>query len=120
MRFGDSPPTHIHHEEDEIFHIIAGRMRLRVGDKELVGEAGDTLVAPKGVPHTFYVESAEARVINISTVGDFERMLRVVSRPAARDDLPEFAAVTPDLAERLNDAARANRIDIIGPPMAAP
>ncbi|WP_147023297.1 cupin domain-containing protein [Microvirga aerophila] len=33
-RQGDSPPLHIHHDEDEIFHVLEGEVRYRVGDRE--------------------------------------------------------------------------------------
>jgi mannose-6-phosphate isomerase-like protein (cupin superfamily) len=46
-RFGDSPPLHRHVEEDEIFHIISGRLRFVVGGKELRASVGETLRAPK-------------------------------------------------------------------------
>jgi mannose-6-phosphate isomerase-like protein (cupin superfamily) len=54
---GDSPPLHVHHTEDEIFHILEGEVRFRVGDEELRAGAGKTLLGVKGVPHTYVVES---------------------------------------------------------------
>lgn len=29
---GDSPPLHVHRTEDELFHVLEGELRLRVGD----------------------------------------------------------------------------------------
>ena len=49
---GDSPPLHIHHDEDEIFHVLEGEVRYRVGDQERLARAGETLLTPKGIPHT--------------------------------------------------------------------
>ena len=48
----DSPPLHIHHDEDEIFHVLEGEVRYRVGDQERLARAGETLLTPKGIPHT--------------------------------------------------------------------
>ena len=88
--YGDSPPLHIHRNEDELFHVLEGTMRLRVGDDELVADAGDIFLAPKGVPHTYRVESREgARWLVTTTCGDFEAMVRAASRPAEREELPE-------------------------------
>jgi len=56
MPHGDSPPMHVHRNEDEVFHIIEGKMRFQVGQEQIVVGAGETIVAPKGVPHTFRVE----------------------------------------------------------------
>jgi hypothetical protein len=49
--------------------------------------AGETLLAPKGVPHTYRVESREgARWLVITRRGDFERFVHALSRPAERPE----------------------------------
>jgi quercetin dioxygenase-like cupin family protein len=75
---GDSPPLHIHHDEDEIFHVLEGEVRYRVGDQEHRASAGETLLTPKGIPHTYRVESAEARMLTI-TRGEFENFIRLLA-----------------------------------------
>lgn len=116
--YGDSPPTHVHHDDDEIFHLIEGRMRFRVGDKEFVLEAGQTVVAPKGVPHTFRVESKEgARGLNITAGPNFENFVRAMGRPAEHDGMPEPSRPSPELIDRMTRTARAHRADVIGPPL---
>jgi mannose-6-phosphate isomerase-like protein (cupin superfamily) len=117
--YGSSPPLHIHHTEDEVFHMLSGEARFVVGGKEIFVKAGDTLVAPKGVPHTFVVTSPEgASWLNVTNRGDFERMVRAASRAAEHDGLPESAG-RPDQAQAaaLDAACRANGIELIGPPM---
>ena len=59
MPQGFSPPLHIHYSEDEIFFMLAGEVRFHVGGEALLVRPGDTLMAPKGVPHTFVVTSTE-------------------------------------------------------------
>jgi len=117
--YGFSPPLHIHHTEDEIFHILAGEARFTVGGKALTVRAGDTLVAPKGVPHSFIVTSQEDAVwLNITTNGDFEGMLRAAGRPAEHEGLPpRLAEPSPKQAAALDRACRAHGIELIGPPM---
>jgi uncharacterized cupin superfamily protein len=87
-RAGDSPPLHVHDTEDEVFHVLEGELALRVGDEDLRIGAGGTAVAPKRVPHTYRVESEEARWLVVTSHGDFDRMVRALSRPAARTELP--------------------------------
>jgi quercetin dioxygenase-like cupin family protein len=82
-RQGDSPPLHIHHDEDEIFHVLEGEVRYRVGDQERRARVGETLLTPKGIPHTYRVETAEARMLTI-TRGEFENFIRAFGRPAER------------------------------------
>src|SRR5438552_6625706 len=58
-RQGEAAPLHIHRREDEIFHVLRGRLRFEVDGKGFVAGAGDMALAPKGVPHRFIVESEE-------------------------------------------------------------
>ncbi|MGH6998829.1 MAG: cupin domain-containing protein, partial [Phenylobacterium sp.] len=36
MPHGDSPPMHLHEREDEIFHLLEGVVRFRVGEEERI------------------------------------------------------------------------------------
>jgi mannose-6-phosphate isomerase-like protein (cupin superfamily) len=118
MPHGDSPPLHVHHGEDEVFHILEGEIRFRVGDREVVARTGETLIAPKGEPHTFRVESEGAHVLTLATAGDFEAMMLEVARPAG-EGLPPMAAPSPAQIEALVAAAARRNIDILGPPLGA-
>ena len=116
---GDAPPLHLHRNEDEVFHIIEGTMRFRVGDDERVAGRGETVIGPKGIPHAYRVESADgAHYLTITRGADFETMLRQASRPAGRAALPEPVVPTPETIERLVKACAENGIDILGPPIA--
>jgi uncharacterized RmlC-like cupin family protein len=46
-------PLHVHHADDEAWHVISGALRFRLADQEFVAEAGSTVLVPAGVPHTF-------------------------------------------------------------------
>jgi quercetin dioxygenase-like cupin family protein len=77
---GDSPPLHVHQTEDETFHVLEGELRVRAGDADVTIAAGETLLAPKGVAHTYRVESpAGSRWLVITRRGDFERFVRALS-----------------------------------------
>ena len=115
---GDSPPLHRHEREDEVFHILEGVVRFQVGGTEIVAQAGETLVGPKGVPHSFRIESPRARFLTITVGGDFESMVREMARPAG-EGLPPFAEPTPSLKEALTASAARNNITVLGPPLAA-
>jgi uncharacterized cupin superfamily protein len=32
---GDSPPLHVHRNEDEVFHVLEGELRFVAGDRQL-------------------------------------------------------------------------------------
>lgn len=116
---GDSPPVHVHQNEDETFHVLEGELRVRAGDADVTIGAGETLLAPKGVAHTYRVESpAGARWLVITRRGDFERFVRALSRPAERPELPTpQGPPTPEQADALAAAAREHGIELVGPPL---
>jgi quercetin dioxygenase-like cupin family protein len=114
---GDSPPLHIHHDEDEVFHVLEGEVRYRVGDHEHRARAGETLLAPKGIPHTYRVESTEARMLTI-TRGAFESFIRAIGRPAEHNGLPDLSGPpTPEQAEALARTCQQFGIELVGPPL---
>jgi quercetin dioxygenase-like cupin family protein len=115
---GDSPPLHVHGTEDELFHVLEGTLRVRLGDDELVLEAGESVLAPKGVPHTYRVESRQARCLVVTTSGDFERFVRAASRPAEAPGVPEPAGPpTPEQVDALTALAAQSSIAFVGPPL---
>jgi len=116
---GDSPPLHVHHNEDEIFHILEGEVRFRVGDADVRAAAGETLLAPKRIPHSYRVESRQgARWLTIMKGREFEDFVRAFSRPAERPGLPDPSGPpTPEQAEALAQACRRHGIELVGPPL---
>lgn len=118
MARGDSPPLHLHRREDEIFHVLEGEVRFQVGDRTVLAGAGDTVVGPKGVPHSFRIESEEARLLTLDTAGDFAGMMREMARPAG-EGLPPLAAPSPAQIEALVAACARHQIEVLGPPLTA-
>ncbi len=117
---GFSPPRHIHHNEDETFYMIEGEIEFLVGDEMVTIRPGDILVAPKGIAHTFLVTSpGGARMLTVTTEGEFESMARSAGRPAEYDGLPpRQEKPTPEQRAQLEAACRANAIEVVGPPLA--
>jgi len=115
---GDGPPLHRHEREDEVFHILEGVIRFQVGGTEILAHAGETLVGPKGVPHSFRIESPTAHFLTMTVGGDFERFAREMARPAGKG-LPPRAEPTPEMQAALAEAAGRNHISVLGPPLAA-
>jgi mannose-6-phosphate isomerase-like protein (cupin superfamily) len=46
-------PLHVHHADDEAWHVVSGALRFRFADEEIIAGAGSTVLVPAGVPHTF-------------------------------------------------------------------
>jgi quercetin dioxygenase-like cupin family protein len=117
--WGDSPPLHIHETEDEIFHILEGEFRFQVEAEEFRLTAGEMMLAPKGVAHTYRVESeAGGRWLTITSRGDFERFVRALGRVAERVELPPPSGPpSEEAAALLTETARAHHIQLVGPPL---
>jgi mannose-6-phosphate isomerase-like protein (cupin superfamily) len=115
---GDAPPLHVHHDEDEAFHVLDGELLIRVGDQQLSLGVGETVLAPRGVPHSYRVTSPQgARWLNV-TRGGFEDFVRAAGRPAERPALPTPAGPpTPDQAAAFAAIAQRHGIELVGPPV---
>ena len=116
---GDSPPLHIHHTEDEIFHVLEGEFLFKIGEQGYRLGAGEMLLAPKGIPHQYLVESVQGgHWLTVTVPGDFERFVRVMARPAERLELPEPAgAPSAEAVQALTETAAQYGIEIVGPPL---
>jgi mannose-6-phosphate isomerase-like protein (cupin superfamily) len=118
MPYGESPPLHIHRNEDEVFHILEGSMRIHIDGTERIANAGETVLAPKGKPHSFRVESRDgARCLTITSGGDFENMIREMAEPALDDGFPPKVEPTPAMIIALYESCARNGIDIVGAPL---
>jgi mannose-6-phosphate isomerase-like protein (cupin superfamily) len=118
MPFGESPPLHVHRNEDEVYHILEGSMLIHIDGKESIAHAGQTVLAPKGKPHSFRVESREgARCLTITSGGDLENMIRETGEPALGVGLPPSVEPTPAMVVALYEACARNGIDIVGSPL---
>lgn len=58
---------HKHDDEDELFHVVRGRLRIQFADGETVLEAGEFCVVPRGVMHN-PVADEECWIALIETV----------------------------------------------------
>jgi quercetin dioxygenase-like cupin family protein len=51
------PPIHVHHNEDEVIHVIEGPYEFWLEGQIIPVKAGESIFLPRGVPHTFRVAS---------------------------------------------------------------
>lgn len=56
---------HVHHDDDEAWHVLEGTLRFRFADRTLDAIAGTTVFVPAGVPHTY--EAIDARYLIVLT-----------------------------------------------------
>jgi mannose-6-phosphate isomerase-like protein (cupin superfamily) len=115
MEPGHGPPLHVHKREDEVFWVIEGELFVRTGDHEALAGPGSCIYAPRGVPHTFRVESATPpRVLVLLCPGGGEGFFIDSGRPAEGPGMPPLTVPDFSLLEEI--AGRYNQ-DFVGPPL---
>ena len=56
---------HVHHSDDEAWHILEGVLTFRFIDKQVEAPAGTTVFVPAGVPHAYYEANGPTRYLII-------------------------------------------------------
>ena len=111
---GFAPPLHRHRHEDELFYVLDGSARFECASMSATAHAGDFVLLPAGVPHSFVVDqSGPLRALQITTPSGFEQFAAEAGRPADHRRLPDAEPVDP---VALGHAAARHGIDILGPP----
>jgi quercetin dioxygenase-like cupin family protein len=82
---GIEPPLHVHRNEDEWYYVLDGTVTFHVGSDTYAGQPGSLVFLPRGLPHTFTIQTPSARMLLLNAPGGFERMF-------------ELAPSTPDQA----------------------
>lgn len=61
-------PPHIHHEDDEAWYVLEGRLQVRVDGRDYLIPAGGAVIAPRGAAHAFCNPDPEpARYLMVMT-----------------------------------------------------
>lgn len=113
-RAGHGSPLHVHERDDEIFHVLEGRLQITLGDDLFVAGSGAVAVLPRRIRHAYVVAAPTARFITIHRPAGFEGFVEAVGEPAPRLDLPSDERAKPELEVLARTAARFG-ISIVGP-----
>ena len=73
---GFAAPLHIHRQEDEFFAVLDGEVRVQHGENVVEAVTGSVVYGPRGVPHSFHVDSDEARLLLFFGPGGVEGFFR--------------------------------------------
>lgn len=101
------PARHLHHDQDEWFYALEGQFVIEIGDQRLQLNAGDSILAPRRVPHVWaFVGSGVGRMlITFTPAGQMEAFFREVTQANAMPPLdPALWA--------------AHGMELLGPPLA--
>jgi mannose-6-phosphate isomerase-like protein (cupin superfamily) len=99
------PPRHLHHAQEEWFYVIEGDYVFEVGHERMRLTPGDSLLAPRKVPHVWaYVGDTPGKIlIGFQPAGKMETFFQEAAKISA------FAA-----DEKLY---RTCEMEIVGPPL---
>ena len=102
------PPRHVHHEQEEWFFVLEGEYVIEVGGTTYQLSVGDSVLAPRGVPHVWaYVGSGHGRIlITFQPAGQMEAFFEESTK---LDSLP-----TP---EALAALFQRHGMSLVGPPL---
>jgi len=79
-------PRHTHTREDEVYFVLAGELEATVGDETFVLQPGDTLLAPRDIPHQLRNSgSAENHYLLVFSPSGFEEFIMATAVPAPAD-----------------------------------
>jgi quercetin dioxygenase-like cupin family protein len=87
------PAKHLHFNQDEWFYIIKGEFLFEVGTNKFRLNPGDSMLAPRNVPHVwaFNGESDGSILITFTPAGKMESFFREVTKANAMPPLdPEL------------------------------
>ncbi|HET7079576.1 MAG TPA: cupin domain-containing protein [Chloroflexia bacterium] len=101
------PPRHLHYEQDEWFYALEGEFLIEVGAERIRLNPGDSLLAPRRVPHVWaYTGNTRGRIlITFMPAGQMEAFFREVTKANA------MPPQDPGLW-------RAHGMELLGPPLA--
>ncbi len=102
------PPRHFHYEQDEWFYAVKGTFAFEVGDDAFMLTAGDSLFAPRMVPHVWahVGRTPGTLLLGVQPARSMEAFFR---ESCEMPNLP-----TPEEAERL---FAAHGMKVVGPPL---
>jgi quercetin dioxygenase-like cupin family protein len=103
------PPLHQHSREDEWFYVLEGEYRFSVGKDLIIVREGDSLFAPRNIPHTFQnVASKPGRLLAVNQPAGLEAFFAELEGACA-SGVPTPAILTP-IFEKYG-------LQLLGPPL---
>lgn len=106
FRAKGGPPRHLHYDQDEWFYAIEGEFIFEVGSEAIRLNPGDSLLAPRKIPHVWaYDGDSVGRIlITFMPAGKMEAFFREVTKANAMP--PQDPALW-----------RAHGMELLGPPL---
>lgn len=83
---GIGVPRHTHTREDEAYYVISGELEVTVGGEVFVLKAGDSLMAPRNIPHEIRNSGdVENHYLLVFSPSGFEEFIMATALPAPKN-----------------------------------
>ncbi len=100
------PPMHVHHHQDEWFYVIEGELKVKIGEEIFHLKAGDSVFAPRGVPHAPYNMGGDGKGLTLfQPAGSMEDFF---------EELGQFKTIPPP-EEEFKKLFQKHGMEIVGP-----
>jgi mannose-6-phosphate isomerase-like protein (cupin superfamily) len=102
------PPKHVHPSQDEWFYVIVGDYVVEVGEERFTLGPGDSVLAPRGVPHVWaHVGAGLGRMlVGFHPAGEMEAFFARATQLAGIPPGPE-----------LGELFAEHGMQLLGPPL---
>jgi mannose-6-phosphate isomerase-like protein (cupin superfamily) len=79
-------PLHVHHEDDEAWYVLRGRLGFRLGDETFEAGPGSAVLGARGVPHTYWNAGSEEAEYLLVMPPRIAALIDAIHQPGA--DIP--------------------------------
>ena len=110
---GNEAPLHVHASSDEAIYVLEGEVTVYVGGDTFRIASGSFAFVPRGVAHTFAVETGSARLLTVSAPTGALLMFSEAEEAFGTRGMP--ARLRQVDIERLDPALRGSGLTIVAP-----
>jgi quercetin dioxygenase-like cupin family protein len=104
---GRGTPFHVHPQQDEVFYVLEGDYRFKVGEEIFNLSAGETIFLPRTVPHAWTQVSAKGRMtVLLQPAGKLENFFQTMAALNHEPSQQEVARIFEE-----------NEMKVVGPPL---
>lgn len=107
-------PLHVHRSTDELWYVLDGAVELFADGELLSAGPGDTVFAPRNVPHAFRIAADGTRYLLVVSPGA-ETMFDEVGTRVAEATVPAEGPDEDEL-DRLDAFVVESDVERLGPP----
>ena len=104
---GKGTPLHLHHFQDEIFHVLEGEYYFQMGEEKQYLHAGDRIFLPRKIPHAWTQVSEKGKMtVILQPAGKLEDFFVTMSALDHEPTAKEIAKIFAD-----------NEMQVVGLPL---